>query len=185
MTQFSRRHMLALSGASFLTACGNGIGSPGSAKIDARVDEAFNFMYANVDGSADLAAKAAGILMMPLVSEAGLITLGGSYGRGALRINDATVDYYSVAGASFGLQLGVQQYAHALFFMTQEALNDFRRSPGWVAGADARVTVQTDAGQLGVDTTTALTPVVALVFGQAGLIAGASVEGNKYTRIIP
>lgn len=185
MTKFSRRHLLALSGASLLTACGNGIGSPGSQRIDARVDEAFNFMYANVDGSADLASKASGILMMPLVSEAGFITFGGSYGRGALRINDSTVDYYSTTGASFGIQLGAQQYAHALFFMTPEALDDFRRSPGWTAGADARVTVQTDGGRLGVDTTTALTPVVAVVFGQAGLIAGASVEGNKYTRIIP
>jgi len=30
-----------------------------------------------------------------------------------------------------------------------------------------------------------LSPVVAFVFGQAGLIAGASIAGTKYTRIIP
>ena len=185
MTKFNRRAFIALSGAGILSACGNGVGSRGASKIDGRVDSAFNFLYTNVPGSRDLADKAVGILMMPLVSEAGLIGVGGSYGRGALRIQGATVDYYSTASASIGLQLGAQQYAHALFFMTEEALTEFRRSPGWEVGADARFAVQTDGGRLGVDSTTALAPVVAVVFGQAGLIAGASVEGNKYTRIIP
>lgn len=185
MTNFSRRQFVALGGAGFLAACGNGVGSVGSSRIDARVDSAFNFLYTNVPGSEDLAFKAVGILMMPLVSEAGLIGVGGSYGRGALRIDGATVDYYSTASASVGLQLGAQQYSHALFFMTQEALSDFRRSPGWEVGADARFAASNEGGRLGIDTTTALSPVIAVVFGQAGLIAGASIEGNKYTRIIP
>ena len=38
---------------------------------------------------------------------------------------------------------------------------------------------------LGADTITAQLPVVAMIFGQAGLMAGASIEGTKYTRIIP
>jgi lipid-binding SYLF domain-containing protein len=62
------------------------------------------------------------MLVMPLLTEAGLLTLGGSYGRGALVINDITVDYYSATKASVGVQLGAQQYSHVLFFMTPEAL---------------------------------------------------------------
>ncbi|EPX80321.1 lipid-binding SYLF domain-containing protein [Litoreibacter arenae] len=185
MSILSRRTFLATTGsATLLAACGNGVNSQGGAKIDARVDSAFDFMYNNVGGTTDLANKAAGILMMPLVSEAGF-GIGGSYGRGALRVNDVTVDYYSTTAASFGFQIGAQQYAHALFFMTEQALSDFRRSPGWTLGADARYAVANDAGNLGVDTTTALSPVIAVVFGQAGLIAGAQIEGNKYNRIIP
>ena len=38
---------------------------------------------------------------------------------------------------------------------------------------------------LGADTITAQLPVVAMIFGQAGLMAGASIEGTKYTRVIP
>ncbi|PTX55975.1 secreted protein [Litoreibacter ponti] len=185
MSILSRRNFLAAFGsAGLLAACGNGVNSQGSARIDARVDSAFDFLYNNVGGSTDLANKAAGILMMPLVSEAGF-GVGGSYGRGALRVNDVTVDYYSATAASFGFQIGAQQYAHALFFMTQDALSEFRRSPGWTLGADARYAVSNEGGNLSVDTTTALTPVIAVVFGQAGLIAGATIEGNKYTRIIP
>ncbi len=39
-------------------------------------------------------------------------------------------------------------------------------------------------GSLGVDATS-LAPVIALVYGQSGFIAGAKVTGTKYTRIIP
>jgi len=122
--------------------------------------------------------------MIPLISEAGF-GVGGSFGRGALRINDVTVDYYSTTSATLGLQIGAQQYAHALFFMTEDALADFRRSSGYTLGANARYAAANEGGDLGVDTTTALSPVIAVVFGQAGLIVGARIEGNKYNRIIP
>lgn len=180
-----RRGLLA-GGAALLglAACGNGTGGNRGAQLDARVDATRDYLKTRYPGTADLTSKAAGILYMPLMTEAGL-GFGGAYGQGALRINDVTVDYYSATQASFGLQIGAQQYAHALFFMTQEALSSFRRSPGWVAGADATYATPDQGGSLGFDTTTTLSPVIAVVFGQSGLIAGASVAGTKYTRIIP
>ena len=186
MHAFSRRRFLAAASAPVaLAACGNGIGSDGSARIDARVDSALQFMYGTVPGTRALGEKASGILMMPLVTEAG-VGIGGAFGRGALRVGDVTVDYYSITNASIGLQIGAQQYSHALFFMTEPALRSFRTSTGWVAGADLEYVVSaTSGGALTTDTTTLLTPVVAVVFGQAGLIAGATIEGQKYTRIIP
>jgi lipid-binding SYLF domain-containing protein len=167
-----------------LAACGNGIGSQGAAKIDARVDATRSYLLGKYPGTQDLMNKAVGVLYMPLVTEAGF-GFGGSFGRGALRINNVTVDYYSAATASFGFQIGAQQYAHALFFMTEAALAGFRRADGWELGADARYALPDRGGAIGADTTTSTAPVIALVFGQAGLIAGASLAGTKYTRIIP
>ena len=185
MTAFSRRRFLAAASAPLaLAACGNGIGSVGADRIDARVDAAIGFMHDTMPETAGLRARSAGLLMMPVVTEAGL-GVGGAYGRGALRVDDVTVDYYAAASASVGLQIGAQQYAHALFFMTPHALNAFRASQGWVAGADLEYAASSNARALTTDTTALLTPVVAVVFGQAGLIAGATVEGQKYTRIIP
>jgi len=185
MSSTTRRTFLTGAAAtSGLAACGNGVGSRGSQKIDGRVNAARDFMYANVAGTEDLTYKAAGVLIMPLQTEAGFV-VGGAYGRGALRVNDATVDYYSAARASWGLQIGAQQYAHALFFMTEEALSDFRRSAGWAAGADLKYAVSSNAGTLATETTTVVDPVIAVIFGQAGLIIGASLAGTKYTRIIP
>ncbi len=185
MDRITRRGLLAGAGATaFLTAaCGNGVGSNGSAQIDARVDATKNYLFSRYPGTSDLAARASGALYMPLITEAGLIW-GGSYGRGALQIQGATVDYYSATKASIGLQVGAQQYAHALFFMTPEALSDFRRSQGWAASADLRYATPEEGGSIG-KATTEIDPVIALVFGQQGLIAGASLAGVKYTRIIP
>lgn len=176
--------MSALAGLGLTAACGNGVNSTGAATIDARVDATLSEMYRLYPNTIELAEKSNGMLVMPLVTEAGL-GFGGGYGRGALRVGGATVDYYSNTKASAGFQIGAQQYAHVLFFMTESALMDFRRSSGWTLGGDVEYVV-TDVGQsVAADTTTLFTPVVAAVFNQAGLRVGASLEGSKYNRIIP
>lgn len=174
-----------MAGLSVTAACGNGVGSSNAATIDARVDATLNQMYATYPNTLEIANKANGMLVMPLITDAGLIVFGGAYGTGALRIQGATVDYYSAISGTAGLQIGAQQYAHVLFFMTQDALNDFRRSSGWTAGAEVGYVVDATGDSLSTDTTTLRSPVLAAVFGQAGLKFGATVEGTKYTRIIP
>lgn len=174
----------ALAGVSVTAACGNGIGSRGAGTIDARVDATLVEMYRTYPNTRNLADKANGIMVMPLVTKAGF-GFGGAYGRGALRVNDATVDYYSTTQLSGGLQIGAQQYAHVLFFMTEEALTSFRRSPGWAVGGDVEYVISDQGDGVKADTTTALSPVLAAVFGRAGLLVGATLQGTKYTRIIP
>lgn len=185
---WTRRGLLAGVGASAavgLSACTSVNGSQRRAqKIDQRVDAAISYLNSNVPGAAELVQRAAGILVMPLVTEAGF-GFGGAYGKGALRISGATVDYYAAASGSFGLQIGAQQYAHALFFMTQESLNTFRNSAGFSVGGDLEYAITSNAGALSADTTTVTRPVIGMIFGQAGLIAGATLEGTKYTRIYP
>ncbi|MES2667312.1 MAG: YSC84-related protein [Pseudomonadota bacterium] len=185
MQTVSRRMFLGGAGSAVLltAACGNGIGGNGAGQIDGRVDATQTYLFGRYPGTQDLAQRAAGVLYMPLVTEAGF-GFGGAYGRGALRIQGATVDYYSATRATIGFQIGAQQYAHALFFMTQAALEDFRRSTGWAVGADVKYATPEQGASIGKETTE-LDPVVALVFGQQGLIAGATLGGIKYTRIIP
>ena len=180
----TRRSLLALGGAAALAGCSNAVGSGGSFVIDERVDRTLGFMTDSYPAARDLRDKSAGLLVMPLVTEAAVVA-GGSYGRGALVIEDAKVDYYSASQASVGLQIGAQQYAHVLFFLTPGALMEFRTSPGWVAGADLEYAWLDHGVSAGTDTVTVFSPVVATVFGQSGAIAAASVEGTKYSRIIP
>lgn len=185
MISFSRRGFaFSAFATTTLAACGNGIGGAGAVTIDARVESTLNAMYSEFPGTRDLANRAAGMLVMPLVTEAGL-GFGGSYGRGALRVGPSTVDYYSATSGSAGLQIGAQQFSHVLFFMTPEALLEFRQSSGWAAGADVEYAASTNSDMLRADSTTSLSPVIAVVFGQTGLRLGATLEGTKYTRIIP
>ena len=174
----------ALAGASVTAACGNGIGNTNADELDSRTDATVNEMFRLYPNTKSLADKASGMLVMPVVTEAGF-GFGGAYGQGALRIQGATVDYYSLTEGSWGLQIGAQQYSHVLFFMTDEALNNFRQSPGWAVGADIKYVISDIGEGAAASSTTALSPVLAAVFNRGGLYAGAALEGNKYNRIIP
>ena len=185
MTQIITRRNFALgAAAATVSACTNGVGSNGAATIDARVDQTLNYMFTQFPGTRELAGKSVGMLVMPLITEVGL-GLGGSFGRGALRVGGSTVDYYSAAAASAGLQIGGQQFSHVLFFMTPDALSDFRRSSGWTAGANMEYALNDQGDSIRAATLTSLSPVIAVVFAQAGFRLGATLEGTKYSRIIP
>lgn len=186
MTHLTRRSFTlgALGATPFLAACGNGVGSQGAERIDARADSTLNYLFNTYPNTRDLADKSTGMLVMPLITEAGFIA-GGGYGRGVLRVGGTSVDYYSATKGSLGLQIGAQQFAHVLFFMTEDALSKFRRSTGWAAGADIEYVFNDYGENLRAETTTSASPVVAVIFGQAGALAGVSLEGMKYSRIIP
>lgn len=181
----TRRSILVAGGAALaLAGCTNAVGSNASARLDARVDQTHQFLLQTYPNAGPMIQNARGVLYMPLMTKAAF-GVGGSYGQGALRIGGATVDYYSATNASVGFQAGAQQYAHVLIFQTDQALAAFRASPGWAASADAYYAIPAGGVSVGAGTITAQYPVVALVFGQSGLMAGAAIEGTKYNRIVP
>lgn len=182
--QTRRAFVLGGLGTSVLAACGNGFGGGGAATIDARVSQVLSQMYAAYPNTRQLADRSSGMLVMPLVTEAGM-GIGGGFGRGALMVNEVPVDYYSATKANVGLQIGAQQYSHVLFFMTDDALRAFRRGPGWAAGGDIEYATPEQGETLRAETTTSMAPVIAVIFGVSGLRIGATLEGTKYTRIIP
>lgn len=127
--------------------------------------------------------NASATLIIPRITKAGLV-LGGAYGEGVLRINEAPVDYYSLASASYGIQIGAQQYSNIIFFMTEEALQKFRVKDGWELGADAEVVFRDKGYSIGFSSKTITKPVYAVVFDQKGLLAGTSLVGAKFSRLI-
>lgn len=150
--------------------------------IDAGVESTLTRLYNVVPGSRELTGKSAGMLVFPTVIDAGF-GLGGQYGEGALRVDGKSVGYYSTASASVGLQAGVQSKAIVFLFMTANALDRFRSSEGWSAGADASVAVLKVGANGNVDTDTATAQVNAFVLTNGGLMAGAAVDGTKVTRL--
>jgi len=150
--------------------------------IDADVDSTLQRLYATVGGSRELVAKASGVLVFPSVLQAGFV-VGAQYGKGSLRVGGHTVGYYSTTSGSLGLQAGAQSKALIFLFMTQDALAKFRNSDGWSAGADASVALVRMGANGAIDTTTASKPVQAFVLTNAGLMADASLQGTKVSRL--
>lgn len=182
MTNWTRRGFVIASTASLAGCTTSGFSKPKN-QLDQEVDIARAELLRTVPGAQQLARDAAGILIIPDVKQAGLM-VGGAYGEGVLMIGEAKVDYFSYATASFGPQIGVQRFSHALFFMTQEVLTGFRYSDGWQLGVDAEFTTPEDAISAGVTTNTINLPVYAVVFSNRGLLVGATLEGAKYSRIL-
>ena len=184
------RRQFAVFGAGAALAAAAG---PASAEdrdvITSRVRLAISQMYAAIPATRQLAPRARGMLIMPDVVKGGLI-VGGSYGEGALLLNEGggrydapPAEFYSVAAASLGLQVGVQTSSHVLFFMNDKGLTDFRRADGWEVGADAEVTFPEAGLNAQVNSTLLEKPIIGYVFGQDGFLAGVSLEGAKYSRI--
>ncbi|AJY30413.1 hypothetical protein BTM_3428 [Burkholderia thailandensis 34] len=150
--------------------------------IDASVDATLSRMYSTVPGSRELVAKSRGVLVFPDVIQAGLI-IGGQTGNGALRVGGATLGYYNTSSLSVGLQAGAQSKAIVFLFMTQDALDKFRGSDGWAAGADASVALVKMGANGAIDTTTATAPVEVIVLTNAGLMGDVSISGTKVTKL--
>ena len=151
-------------------------------EIDAKVDAALKDFHAKVGGGEELAGKAHGVLVFPSVIKAGF-WIGGEYGEGALRMRGKTVDYYNIAGASFGFQFGAQSKSVILLFMNKDALSGFRNSEGWKAGVDGAVAFATLGAGGSIDTKTMQQPIIGFVFSNKGLMVDVSLKGSKMTKI--
>ena len=157
-------------------------GAETAAEIDAGVEAARDKCAADVPGCETAAEKAQGMLVFPKVTK-GAIGVGGSYGEGALIVDDRTAGHYSTAAASIGLQLGGETFSQIIMFMTPQALESFRSSSGWEVGANAKVTMIDQGKAADINAIIAESPVIAFVFGQQGLMGDLSVEGTKITKL--
>src|SRR5690606_23994435 len=126
--------------------------------------------------------KAAGYLVFPRVIKVG-VGVGGETGEGALIVDGKNAGYYRTASGSIGFQLGAQAKSIIIAFMTQEALDKFRKSAGWKVGVDGSVALIDIGGGLSIDTVNINDPVVGFVFGSKGLMYNLTLEGSKITRL--
>jgi lipid-binding SYLF domain-containing protein len=167
-----------------------GLISPGlasadsAAEIDRDVDTALQELYAKIPAAKELSTVAKGILVFPKIVKGGLM-VGGQYGVGALREGGKTSGYYNSVAASYGLQIGVQKFGYAMFFITQSGLDHLKKSDGWEIGVGPSIVV-VDAGLAkSLTTTTAKKDIYAFFFEQKGLMAGLGLQGSKISKITP
>ena len=150
--------------------------------VDASYQETLDRLYASNAGSRELVAKARGVLVFPRVISAGLV-VGGAYGEGQLREHGHIEGYYRTTTGSVGWQIGAQSRALVFLFLTEDALQRFKASHGWSGGVDASVALLTVGANGAIDANADRAPTVAFVMTNAGIMAGATLEGTKVTRI--
>lgn len=155
-----------------------------AAEIEADVDTTLRRFFREVRSAQALADKAVAMLVFPTVVKAG-IGIGGEYGEGALRRRGQTLGFYNTVSASIGFQLGAQARSVILMFMTEQALDNFRRADGWKIGVDGSVALVTVGAGGAIDTNSIRGPIIGFVFNNKGLMYNLTLEGSKISRIYP
>jgi lipid-binding SYLF domain-containing protein len=152
--------------------------------LEAKVNESIKQFSKEVKGGEKFLSQVKGYLVFPSVVKGGFV-VGGEYGEGALRIEGKTAHYYSMASGSIGFQAGLQQRSVIIAFVSQAALDNFVKSNGWEAGADGSITVVKWGAGKDISSISYEKPIYAFVFGAKGLMYNLTLEGTKFTKIIP
>jgi lipid-binding SYLF domain-containing protein len=150
-------------------------------KIDAEADAALERLH-NLEGGKEFVEKAKGLLIMPNVGKGALI-VGIEHGKGALRIDGETVDYYSMSAGSVGLQIGGEAKDIIIAFLTTEALEQFRASKNWEAGVDGNIAVIAAGDGGTASNISTKEPITAIVFDVKGLFFDLSLKGGKFSKL--
>ncbi len=133
----------------------------------------------------DLLKKCRGVAIFPGVIKAGFV-IGGKYGEGVILAHDPETNgfsppaFFSIAGGSFGWQIGAQSIDLVLLIMSDDGLDGIMKSK-FTLGADASIAAgpvgrQTEAG---IDAT--LKAAVLSYSRSKGLFIGLSLEGAVIT----
>jgi len=126
-------------------------------------------------GLQDWVNHAHGYVVFPSVGKAGL-GLGGSYGNGIVFERGEPVGRARIVQGTVGFQIGAQNFAQVIFFQDDAALRTFQRG-NFEFSAQATAVAAT-AGAAA--TTSYERGVAAFILTRAGLMAEASIGGQKF-----
>ena len=146
----------------------------------ARAEAARADLFRQVPAAQDIAAKSAGYLIFPSITQ-GAFIFGAQFGNGVLFKDGKPAGFYNITGGSWGLQVGAQNFSQAYFFTTPEALQTFQSMRGLEVGAGLDVAVANMGASGSINTSNLQKPVVVFVWGQQGLFGGINIAGQKIT----
>jgi lipid-binding SYLF domain-containing protein len=150
---------------------------------DSRV--ALRSLCAQNPGARALKNRAKGVLVFPSVVKGGFV-IGAQGGNGAMIRDTGEISgFYQTAGASYGLQAGIQEFGYALFLMDDAAFRNINRSGGWEIGSSPSLVIVDKGRAASLTNATIDRGTYAFFFNQRGLMGGLGLQGSKITRIHP
>ncbi len=174
--------LLVLAFAAFTLLSSNPARAASAAEISRDANKVLQKLYKKSSSAKALGEQSKAILVFPSITKGGFM-VGGQYGEGALMKEGKTIAYYNTVTVSYGLQVGVQTYGYALFFMTDAAREYLNRSDGWELGTGPSIVIVDEGAAGGLSTTTARSDVYVFIFNQKGLMGGLGLQGTKITKI--
>jgi lipid-binding SYLF domain-containing protein len=149
--------------------------SPRQPSLEAKASSALAEMRQSQPGIDALLSSAAGYAVFPSIGAAGVVYVGGAYGKGVLYQHGNVVGYVDLKQGSVGLELGGKTYSELLILRTQYDVDRLKAGKFEVGGDVSAVVLKTGAAATGtLDPNTTV-----IVKSQGGLMAGITVSGQK------
>jgi len=128
----------------------------------------------------ELMRNAYGITIIPRLIKAAF-GIGGQYGRGVLVVRDqegewSNPSFITIAGGSFGWQIGVQSADIILVFKSRKSIEDITKGT-FTLGVDAGVAAGPVGRRAGASTDIELKAEIYTYSRSRGVFAGISIEG--------
>jgi lipid-binding SYLF domain-containing protein len=143
--------------------------------LEDRADETIDAAMESDSGLERFFDTAAGYAVFPKIGKGGFI-IGGSAGDGVVYQNDRVIGYTSISSGSIGAQIGGQSFSQIIFFEERTDLNRFKRGDFEFDANASAVAIKSGASAR-ADYTKGL---LVFVFGEKGLMAEASIGGQKF-----
>jgi len=129
----------------------------------------------------DLLKQAKGVMIVPSLVKGGFF-FGGEGGEGVLLTRNGANDwshpaFYTLASASFGLQIGLEQSELVLFVMSDRGLNDFMADE-FKIGAQAGLAIVTLGSTAEASTTSNFKADIIVWSSATGAYAGLTLNGS-------
>lgn len=182
--------MMVLLGAVSLSACAEWRGDPPEVTeiiLDKAVETIVRFKnIKDIKHFTEEIPKAKGVVILPTVVK-GSFFFGGEGGNGVLLTRNDQGDwsypaFYSLASASFGLQVGIQDTEIIMVLRSQKALNAVLKHQAKL-GADTGITIGIiGLGAEASTTTNVGADIIAYANSKVGIYAGLSFEGAAMVR---
>jgi lipid-binding SYLF domain-containing protein len=152
------------------------LASEDKAELTTAVQESKAAMIAKDPSLEALLASSKGYVIFPTITKGGL-GIGGAAGTGQLFVNGVPVGEATMKQASIGFQAGGQQYAEAIVFQDETALQNFKEGNFDFSAQASAVALQSGASQ----NAKFEDGVAVLTMAEKGLMAEASVGGQKFS----
>lgn len=153
-------------------------------ELEKKARGALTRLYRHSAFAADNVEKAFAVLVFPEAKKLAL-GVGVETGTGVLFHKLKPLSFYNLTGISCGLELGIQKFGYAIFFMTEDALNYLDNSRGLELGFAPSLVVGDGLLNGAVSTTTGKDGILAFTFNQTGLMLDVGVHVAKFTEYEP
>ena len=128
--------------------------------------------------------RAYAILVFPEAKKLAL-GIGVETATGVLFEKRKARSFYNLTGFSFGMELGIQKFGYAIFFMDEDALDYLYDSRGFEIGSSPSLVIADGIFSHSASTTNNRSGILTFAFSQTGLMLDIGIHVAKITEYEP